>query len=380
MHTESLQISFNPVIYLERMADFDPSKITLANIYTDLYQLNKTTNVYGNGKMQAMVFPSANYNGDNSSSEIIEKVKKYMAENTKIYVETTTRGTLEQIHWSKSTVSNEFIHDIYSGGTATTATSTAKDTSSGYDIRVPIFFVVPVGTVGEYHWIAELDGQRTILASPVKVICHQLSLTTDNFLVTEVAKNGLATLRALRYIRIGSSASSLKLIKCLNYKGLKFTILGSHMYPHPPTTIVSMSQSQKQVGCFVVHKESTATIAMGVGVPYARESVLPLLYKSIDCKVDSKELKFMTSITAGTPCKDSLKISTADIDNAWGLGIAMIHLDKTFIKDTNQEKFELSLQGFHLEDNCGNVVKVDFDWHEKQPWAIKDCNVIFDKN
>ena len=366
------------------MAGFDPSNITLTNIYTDPSQLGTKTDVYGNGKMQAMVFPAANYNGDATSSEIIENVKKYIAENTKIYVYTTTGGT-EPLTWKKSTVSNEFIHDIYSGSATTSSTTTSDDTSPCY-IRVPIYFVVPVGELGKYHWIAELDGQRTAIASPVTVICHQLSLTTENFVVTDVATTGLATLRALRYNLIGSiSSTSLKLVKCLSYKGLKFTTkLDNLDKPIPATTVVSVSDpQQQQMGCFILYKESSASVALSVDYPFRLNSYVydkpwPSVYQTIDCNVDNKSI-WINSSTSGFPSLNPLDISKASIDDAWDLGIAMIRLDKTFIKDgPNRDNFELSLQGFHLEDNCGNFVKVDFDWHDKHPWTIKDCSIFFD--
>ncbi len=96
------------------MSTFDPSKIILQDIYTDPFQLLKETNVYGNGRMQAMVFPTATYEGIDASSQVIEQVKKYIAQHTTIYV-LTDEGGIKPLDakWEKSTESNGFLHDIY---------------------------------------------------------------------------------------------------------------------------------------------------------------------------------------------------------------------------------------------------------------------------
>lgn len=378
------------------MAGFDPSKIQLQDIYTDAIEQTKETHVFGNGKMQAMVFPSVSYRGD-TSPEIITKVKEYVASNTNIYV-VNYYGSLEPLNtasWIKSSYSNKFAHDIYRNSSAP-AGGIFPETQSSYDIRAPIFFVVPAGTWGQYRWVAELGGQYTNLTDEVTVKCQELALVPDNFSVADVARNDKATLRVLKYNHFGSLANTtVQLTRCYDYKGILFSNPPGGgegncwvVYSENKFLDSTYSESIQKVGCFVVYNAQNISIGQG-DVTYH-----PSQYTTCGMPNSNQDLQISDSFTGlqitryesnMDSCSDAANLSQGALLSAWNQGIPMVELDKTCISSVHYSFGEgfmsakFSLQGFKVQDNFGNIVELYFDWDygSSHLWKVNYCSVAY---
>ena len=337
------------------MAAFNATFIALANIYTDEYSTRQDTNVYSNGVMQVNIFLSVNYREDATGieSQIIEYVQK----NSVIYVLETD----SPLTWSKSTKSNEYYHNIDSE-------SQKKDPHDKSDIRVPLYFTVPVNSEGTHKWVAKLGDQETNTKTPVTVNVQEYYVTPSDFMVEDLKAINSATLRVLRY-QHGSFDGKQKLIRCLEYKGIIFKSANSY--------ISMMSRKGHKAGAFLMEKNSAAKVALNNHE-----------YDQGDWHVQGIVDDFTRNtklFTSWAGWEDSLKIPVSDIQDAWNRGIPMMKIGQHDLrimvfefnpsKDLNHE-----MQGFLLEDNFGNKVEVDMNWDVNDwwgNWAVSKATVKY---
>ncbi len=337
-------------------------------------------------------FPLLPTKACDASSQVIEQVKKYIAQHTTIYV-LTDEGGIKPLDakWEKSTESNGFLHDIYRSTVGIPEETIAADTV--YNIRVPLFFVVPSYCAGPFRWIAELNGRKINLTDFITVKCHQLSLVAENFAITDVANHGSATLRVIKYNLIGSLSGNTtsKLIQCSSYKGLSFTNI-QWMYGEPifipESNFVSMSVTD-EIGCFTMkelHNDQSAGIAThGKIYNCVLDGAIPQVTEDGYCKIRNYDCtaSYVGAVRKeGTPFEDAKSL---DVNKAWSQGIAMIHLANAYITKGSdrydQKKFDFSLQTFTLQDNFGNTVEVNFNWKyvdgDNHKWKIENPRVVY---
>ena len=336
------------------MAAFNATFIALANIYTDKYSTGQDANVYSNGVMQVNIFLSVNYREDATGIE--SQIIEYVQSNSVIYVLESD----SPLTWVNSTKSNEYYHNIDSE-------SQKKDPHSKSDIRVPLYFTVPVYSEGTYRWVAKLGDQETNTKTPVIVNVYEYYVTPSDFIIEDLTANVSATLRVLRY-QHGSFEDKQKLIGCLEYKGIKFISANSY--------ISMMSKSGHKAGAFLTKENMVAKVAQN----NHKYDFGDWYVQGID-NFDPKT----TLYTSEFGWEDSRKIPMSDIQNAWNKGIAMMKIgeDNLSIKvsgPTNTYELDRELQGFLLEDNFGNRVEVDMNWDVNDwwgNWAVSEARVKY---
>ena len=337
------------------MAAFNATFIALANIYTDEYSTGQVTNVYSNGVMQVNIFLSVNYreNATGIESQIIEYVQK----NSVIYVLETN----SPLTWVNSTKSNEYYHNIDS------ASSEKKDPRSKSDIRAPLYFTVPIDSEGTYRWVAKLGDQETNTNTPVTVNVYEYYVAPSDFIIEDLTANVSATLRVLRY-QHGSFEDKQKLIRCIEYKGIKFISANSYMS--------MMSKKGHKAGFFLTEKNSVAKVAQN-NHKYDLGDWQEQGMDDFDPKT--------TLYTSEYGWEDSQKIPVSDIQDAWNRGIPMMKIGQDnlyidFILGMVLYNLAYELQGFLLEDNFGNRVEVDMNWDVNDwwgNWAVSKATVKY---
>lgn len=341
-------------------------KIQLQDVYTDSIDLLKETNVYGNGRMQVMVFPSVSYHGENSEEDI-ENVKSYVAEHTKIHAVKMDGQTepLDTNVWVQESTSNEFLHDIYRS-----ATLSSSSTKTLYDIRVPLFFVVPTAALGPYRWIAELNGEYTKLTDAITITCVKLTLSLDNFVITEMEKQGQATLKVLQYNLAGSLANTTtQLTQCYENKGILFT--------NPPAKewgncwFIENWPDPVRATCFISKEKQTVSVGKK-DASYSYDDT----FKTENCPFDvSNDLKLTpVSLHDDDPYNDATKLN---LDASRKLGIPMLCLKDAFLAISGSAPpagYYYDLEDFKVEDNFGNILEISFDWLD---WKVKKFSIIF---
>ena len=324
------------------VAAFNATLIALANIYIDNYSTGQDTNVYSNGAMQANIFISVNYNGDTTGIE--DQIKQYVQDNVVIYVLETS----SPLTWVKSTSSNEFLHNIDSASVG------IKHPRTTSDIRAPLYFTVPVNSEGIYKWIAKLGDQETSTNTPVTVNVHEYYVTPSDFTIDDVTTYGCAQLRVLRY-HYNSFGDQQKLIRCLTYKGVRFTSPEANAY-------ISMIMSTKghKAGAFLMEKNSAANVALN-NHWYGKE----------DWEAQGGSFYQAPRSTSKYGWEDPLQIPLSDIQNAWNKGIPMIRISrKKLSMGLNGIERNFLMQGFLLEDNFGNRVEININWDAGGWWGI----------
>ena len=337
------------------VAAFNATFIALANIYTDEYSTRQDANVYSNGVMQVNIFLSVNYREDITGIE--SQIIEYVQNNSVIYVLETD----SPLTWVNSTKSNEYYHNIDS------ESQEKKDPHSKSDIRVPLYFTVPIDSEGTYRWVAKLGDQETNTKTPVIVNVYEYYVTPSDFVIDDLTANVSATLRVLRY-QHGSFEDKQKLIRCLEYKGIIFTSANSYM---------SMtSKKGHKAGFFLTEKNSVAKVAQN-GHEYDSGDWHAQGMDEFDPKT--------TIYTSDYGWEDSQKIPVSDIQDAWNKGIPMMKIgDESLMVFLSYPhapyEFNCELQGFLLEDNFGNRVEVDMNWDVNDwwgNWAVSEATVKY---
>ena len=332
--------------------------VTITNLYTDANTNDFNTDVYSNGKMQVVVYPTV----DNTGSAMEDEVKDYVAKNTNILVLNATGGKtpLDTTKWIKSVKSNDYLHDINRGTTADTLAAT--NTSN---IRVALYFIVPVNLAGKYEWCAELDGIYTSTVAPVVVNIHKLSVTGYDFQIDTLQEgNNKAKLKFLNYTD-KTLPSNHQLVKPLAYKGLKF---------EGKTCWITVLQKGIVCGGFLIYKNSSASLAEKSKTYEASEFSL----------IDSSFPPGRPLSTDNGPWDAIESFTSNEIDNAWLKGIVMFNVP--YLKVLPDPRFPnsplfLESQGIEVEDNFGNSLRLEFNWDmqaggDLEMWTVASATVL----
>ena len=353
-------------------------------LYADAVTDRTTTRVYGNGKMQVVVFPAAQPTMNtrppvdvvNDIHKIREHVKQCLYDNVKIY-NITSSGDKEEVTWKKSDTSNQYKHDIYHGQTLSDAKSGTRICQ--YDIRVPIYFTVPFGSTGEYRWIAEdARGAEPVPTNIVNVQCVSFIVNKSDLEFLTIAKYNKATLTALRYHGSGVPVY-LKLFRCVEYKGIQFKAtlkkndqMAVNFFALPPGNCWITFAYSDCVGAFLSQESYPVSIACQ-DCHYDIQDIIV----SGDFKPDFRNL---TPTASNNDHWSSVQQFTSkQIETAWNAGIPMILLEKArFLEGT-----VFHTKDVKIEDNYGNIMSVDIipkydseGWDDK-PWlAVRKFEVV----
>ena len=157
-------------------ATFDPNKVELTNLYTRVTGSSIRTDVYANGTMQALLFPTVNYTGE-SEGDTQEKLVEYVTSNLTLY-EINTDGSHAKVEWEVSNVSNGYDHDINYLGRENYGSDCCKST---HGLRVPIYITVPIeAAIKEHLWYATLGDDSTSTTTPTIINVHRFSVGLEN--------------------------------------------------------------------------------------------------------------------------------------------------------------------------------------------------------
>ena len=335
--------------------------VEITGLYTDAHTNDLNTDVYSNGKMQVVVYPTVM----NTGSATEDEVKDYVAKNTNIFVLKDTGGKrpLDTSKWIKSNESNDYLHDINRG--AKTEFFSAEESNN---IRVPLYFIVPVNLAGKYKWCAELDGRYTQTVVPVIVNIHKLSVTGYDFQIGTLREGkNKAELKFLNY-NDKTLPSNHQLIKPLAYKGLNF---------HGNTcwiTVLRNENAQHACGGFLSYKKSSASLAKKSKTYQPSEFSL----------IESSFPHGRPLMTNDGPWDAIESFTSNEIDNAWLKGIVMFNVP--YLKVLPDPRFPnsplfLESQGIEVEDNFGNSLRLEFNWDNQvggnlEMWSVASATVL----
>ena len=331
----------------------DPSKIQLANLYTDAKQTLTNTDVYANGQMQALFYVSINYN--DSVEGIEEDLSTYVYQNTEL-----VDAGGDPVKWEKSQKTNEYLHDINRGTLDAVALKIASD------FRIPVYFTVPVTAGGQYSWYAKLGDQMTKV--PVTVTVTTIAVNPSDMEIVDIGPQvGRSQLRAMRYVH--GQIPGNHLLKKWKYQGFKCNSTGGN-------TWLVMMRDENTCGALLepydgknVHVAKSHTTYwyndefQSVDIEYAHDIIE-------EAKKDSSNGYAVPYLQTHeyNGWKDPDIIPLDSVKQAWeegGLGMVCI------ANPSEDDSFKL----FHLwygylnyyfdpivEDNFGNRLKIVIDW------------------
>ena len=345
------------------MSAFDPTLIILVNIYADQFSARQDTRVYANGAMQVSIFISVNYNGDTDEG-ILDQIKGYVQDHVVIYTLDDGKVKLDTSKWIKSTEENDYHHDIDHAGDNVKLVS---------DIRVPLYFTVPVGSEGEHRWIASLDGKETSTKTPVVITVKAFSVTTDDLEIVNKASVDCHQMRALKY-KHGVFPDVQKLMRLVDYKGIKFIGTGGNSW-------VSMAMSSKghKLGVFIEYKVMTG---IKIAKPVHQHWPHEMVKKSIENSGKQNAIY-------GDCLINSIYLHDDDIKEAWNDGIVMVMVHHMAIKmykysysnvAAASSVLDYRLNDFIIEDNFGNRMKFNINWDESDwygNWAVHSITKVY---
>ena len=332
------------------MSSFDPTLIILVNIYADEFSDRQDTRVYSNGAMQVSISISVNYN-DDVDDDLLEQIIGYVQDNIVIY--TLDDGGKEELdldEWKKSTEDNGFHHDLDHAG------NSIPEPPNRSDIRVPLYFTVPVGSDGEHRWIAKLGEAETSTSTPVTLTVEKFSATADDLEIVDKDETYCNTLRAVRYKGgVPGIPDVQKLVKLLDYKGIKFISSADNSW-------VSMVHSNKghKMGVFIEYKETDDIRVAKPGHIYFSHEMVK---HDVSGTGDQNRLECDC-------CDDSKEFTSDQIEAVWKEGIAMFmayHMSLS-IYDEKGYYTNFNCDHFLSEDNFGNRIRLHFNWDYGGEW------------
>lgn len=289
--------------------------VYVRELFVDSVTSRTTTRVYANGKMQALVFPVAVYEGSIEITE--EALKEHVRQYVQIY-EISYSGEKIPVDWAYSSTSNGYQHDIDHD-----VTYSLKDFDRS--VRVPFYFTVPVGSTGLHRWIAKYNGHFTPEVAFVTVDSQNFSVSENNynfFAIDTIEDPYFYHLRSLRYANLPSST---KLVKCAEYQGDKINVGG---------TIGDCWEVHRDVFFLLEHKATSAT-KVEENSEYPKISRLGNAFTS------------------------------EEIKTAWSLGAAV----SAFYY--HEMSPNIDVEKLKVEDDCGNVTAIDLEnWSVKNPVVI----------
>ena len=333
------------------MSEFNPALVFLANIYADAFDSRQTTEVYANGVMQVSIFVSVNYDGN--SDEIEDEIKDYVRDNV-VILRLRDNGDKEEVDWVYSDTSNGFPHDIeYNDGGGTAS-----------DIRTPFYFTVPVGSVGNYRWIAKLGEKETNPNTPVTINTRRYQPLADGsqFEIANRVRNYETTLSVIRY-KAGAFPNTQKLVKAYKYTGIKFTSTGGNTWLSKYNRVPNIA--------FVEYKDNYINLAKNTEM----------------YEVGEYESTF-------TPQGDTLRtnmyfelasnFTSSEIEEAWVEGVIIVQCFLLSLEYKEDGIFHLhqsfSPDAFELQDNFGNIAAIEIDWADGPTWdtcIVKRAIVLY---
>ena len=266
--------------------------------------------------------------------------------------------------WVKSTTSNEFNHDLDHSGDKSTLGVTS-------DIRVPLYFTVPFNSEGEHKWIAKMGDTETSSNTPVTVNVVDFSVTASDFSIEDRDWAGQSLLRVLRY-KSDDFPDSQKLVKCINYKGIKF--IGVSGYDGNAWLSMVMSKKGHKAGFFLEHRNTWAETAYDCCTYSSRE---------FELRGYSGKPYYKTSCEGWG---DPEWISSSSIDTAWGAGIVMIRIVDKYLglydskNGGSWNQVNILMNNFQLQDNFGNKVEIVINWDCGDwygCWAVSSAKVLY---
>ena len=361
------------------MTNVDPSKIQLVNLYTDAKQTLTNTDVYANGRMQALIYVSINYNG--SVEGIEEDLSAYVYKHT----EFVDAGG-DPVKWEKTQKTNEYLHDINRG------TLEAIPSEIASDFRIPIYFTVPETAGGQYSWYAKLGDQMTNV--PVTVTVTTITVYQSDMEIVDIGPwAGQSRLRAMRYVH--GQIPGNHLLKKWKYQGFKFDSTGGN-------TWVVMMSDKKACGALLepydgkkVHVAKKNNVYPNTGTECAYQQA-DIKYANDDVVNDhnyTTDDMMQWIITSKYNWEDPDNIPLDSVKEAWeegGLGmvcIAPLNDDSDDESDDRSLRLEYAVltTGSHyfsyhfdpiVEDNFGNHLKIVIDWDtegegDHKYWGIK---------
>lgn len=326
----------------------NPDDVVLTNLYTDATSNTKSTNVYANGEMQVMVFITVNYNGEGS----IDDVTQYVSDNTLIsYVD--DQGDLHDVIWDKSSQSNGFHHDI--NNALSDLTYSVKESN----IRVPVFFVVPIGSSGTYKWRATLNGMTTSTIEPVIVNVSNFEVSESDFDIIDVSNSqGSYTLRSIIYTK--TLPNTHKLVKLTTYQGILFTGTGGNSW-----LSFMRSGSGHKYCAFPIYDEKSDNFKVAKNY---------MDYQDYAWQSSGLDPRFPLMCTSKWGWEPTT-FSEEERANAWMLGITCImtaedgiYLDNRDDGTFSADRLNFAMQGFKCQDNYGNHILFDMDWDYRGEW------------
>ena len=355
-----------------------PLGITLSFLYADANIDTKQTDVYANGKMQMSVFPTANYNG----TAPLEEVKAYIAKNTQIYV-LGSSGDETLLGWKRSSIPNEYLHDMKRGGLP------PSSTSGGNVLRVPIYFTVPVKAAGDYLLIAELDGVKTLRNAAVTVTVHTLSVEPSYFEFAQVGHDiGKAKLQALRYVGgfLPSDAHRLLRVASHGYKNaLKLASTNVHVTMIGYTLENEKKKRVLTYGAFVDNSACNVDIGKPMHAYGPWYYTIFLNYSPSPIEDRGTGDVDLTSSVDDAGWSDPKQFTTEDLESASTQGIAVVNVKS--INMLNQNNY-FQLPGYNVvtvRDTFGNSIDLHldtttFDEDDFGVWKITDTTVVYPKD
>ena len=337
----------------------DPSNIKLSDLYTDHYEALKETIVFPNGKMQAVVYPSVNYTGD-TNDDILSQIEQYVYNNIEIQHLSDVPQILD---WEKSNESNGFEHNA--DPNAPVRNASKRKTVS--DIHTPIYLTVPISaSIGVNRLIAKLGDTTTSTSNPVHVQVVSFKPTKDDIIIQDVGSyTNHALVRTIRY-KEGINPQSLKLVKCLTYKGILFDkSFGCWC------SMFKGDKGNKAAGFFIKDANNTKMAASGA------------TYTCSNC--DFNEWSYPPAYqlwTNGDGWSGPSSVDPENLKKAWNYGIAIVRTSIDFLKvmknpGGSYHEDEMFQNPFILQDNFGNNLEVTIWWGDKNAdwwgnWGISN--------
>ena len=350
-HRENRNNNYSFKMFL--MSEFNPALIFLANIYADAFDNRQTTEVYANGVMQVSIFVSVNYNGNSDGIE--DEIKNYVRDNV-VILRLKDNGDKEEVDWDYSDTSNGFPHDIEYHGDGGTAS----------DIRTPLYFTVPPGSVGKYRWIAKMGEQETSTNTPVTINARRFQPLADGSqfeFAKRVTRND-NSLCVLRY-KDGVFPVTQKLMKAYEYKGIKFTKTGGNSW------LSKYGHTIFRSAIFVEYRDNYINVAKD-----------NQKYELNEIEFDAERI-IVTPLATFQGWELPSKFSSSEIDEAWIDGVVIVQ-SKTlilyqFILDIPIFPFfNYDYESYEFQDNFGNIVEIEFDWEDyDDDWKIKSAIVRY---
>ena len=315
----------------------DGEKLFLNDVYTDAVSVTKkTASVYANNVMQASIFVSVTYEGDDATED---EIRDFVRNNVKIY-EIAQSGEKVALTWASSPTSNGFLHDFASP-------YESPPVSRDYEFRVPFYFTVPVGASGIHRWVAGYDGKYTSEQDPVEVTCHPFTVTRDNF---EFAHFGNCIV-SLKY-KDSSVPEHVRIQRCSWCKQIDIE----------PNMKLERVAAPTEYGKY-------KWVWQLDDYRYTKQIFIMSIIHLDNYQQDETENEIEGRDRETTATENS-------ITSAFANGIALCDEYPKYYEANDQVICRKHTHPYHLEDNCGNYVKTYLTFNDNGQWVVYRTEMI----